>query len=322
MGAINAAYLAAAADRGDLGIGGLVDLWTSLRLDVHLRLRAPALTSMPFLRSWRRKLAATSGWSLLDVGSLEQLVGDGIAWSGLHANIRRGIVRALIVAALDVSTGRTTMFAELADGVTFNPSRDPKRAAYRGEIGRDHVLASSALPLLFPARRIADAYFCDGGLRFNTPLAPAIRVGADRLVVISVLRTERPSAGHAYHPDLAFLVGKLFNALIADLVVYDLQVLERFNRLMSVLETSLDHAELERVQQVMIEARGARYQRLETLVFQPSRDIGVMAGDHVRRAGGIGHGVQGSSGSSCAARRTRRPTGHRTSCSTETSPPS
>ncbi len=292
VGAINAAYLAAAADRADLGVAGLIELWTSLRLDVHVRLNAGRLLSPRrwFGRSGAAEASPLAG-SILDAAPLERLVGDKIAWPALHRNVRDGRVRALIVAALQVTDGRTTMFAEVAPGVAFNPSRDPRRAAHRCEIGRDHVLASAAIPLLFPTRRIAGAVYCDGGLRFNTPLAPAIRVGAERLVVVSVLPTERPAPCHQL--GVAFLAGKLLNALLADPIVYDLQVLDRFNRVVEVLEASLDGDEMERVQKVLVEMRGERYRRIETLVFHPSRDIGLMAGEHLRRVGGIGHGLQG-----------------------------
>lgn len=299
VGAINATYLAAGARRGDLAVAGLIDLWTSLRLDVHLSFKLRELISV------RRLLARVGvvspaapslGWSLLDAAPLERLVGDGVAWSALRDNVRDGTVRALIVAALEVASGRTTMFAELGAGVNLSVSKDPLWAIRETAITPDHVLASAAIPLLFPARRLGEAYYCDGGLRFNTPLAPAIRVGATRLVVVSVLRAERAtsSAELGYYPDVAFLAGKVFNALLADPIAYDLQVLERFNRLMEVAERSLAPADLKRVEQVLVETRGARYQRLDTLVFRPSRNIGLMAGEHLRNGGHRdGHGVQG-----------------------------
>lgn len=283
VGAINATYLAACAERGDLGIASLAALWTQLRLDVHLRLKLREVVSIG--RWLGRARPRDAGWSLLDVDPLERLVRDGIPWTRLRANIGAGRVHALIVAALEVATGRTTMFAELAPGVVFEPSRDPARAARRGPIGRAHVLASAALPLLFPAREIDGGYYCDGGLRFNTPLAPAIRAGATRLVVVSLLPAARGAVHHgrSFHPGVGFLVGKLLNAVLADPIAYDLQVVDRFNRLLEVLHDTMAPAALERVQSVLVDTRGARYERLETLVFRPSRDLGVMAGAHLLR---------------------------------------
>ncbi|MBW2381960.1 MAG: patatin-like phospholipase family protein [Deltaproteobacteria bacterium] len=82
------------------------------------------------------------------------------------------------------------MFAEVAPTASFIPSRDPRREGSLTRIEWGHVLASAAIPLVFPARKIGSEHYCDGGIRFNTPLAPAIRSGADRLVVVSALHRE------------------------------------------------------------------------------------------------------------------------------------
>ncbi len=157
-------------------------------------------------------------------------------------------------------------------------------------IEAEHVLASAAIPFLFPARRVGRAYYADGGLRFNTPIAPAIRAGADKLVVIS-LRHEPPmrlagsderGSGVEQYPSLVFLLGKIFNALLLDPVAYDLQILDRFNRLMESLGAVLTADEWARVEHVLVESRGAPYRKIETLVFAPSENIGIAAGDYLR----------------------------------------
>jgi NTE family protein len=136
-------------------------------------------------------------------------------------------VRALVVAALEISTGRTTMFTEAAAGVTFAPLRDPRRVVEYTEITPAHVLASAAIPLLFPSRRIGTYYYCDGGVRF-APIAPAIRCGADASVV-SPLSNATPPRGGAIAPSSVsapgVLLGKIMRLLL-DPVRYDLQVLE------------------------------------------------------------------------------------------------
>jgi NTE family protein len=161
-------------------------------------------------------------------------------------------------------------------------------------IGPDHVLASAALPLLFPPRRVGQHFYCDGGLRFNTPIAPAIRAGAKRLVVIllrhqrtlnEVTSTETAAAAREFlGRDLGpiYLTGKLLNALLLDPVLYDLQVLERINQMLEVLEEALDEEELARVQRVWVKTRGTSYRRIKTLLFTPSRDLGQIAGEYLR----------------------------------------
>jgi NTE family protein len=159
-----------------------------------------------------------------------------------------------------------------------------------GPIDADQVLASAAIPLLFPARLVGDEYFCDGGVRFNTPISPAIRAGAERLVVISLLSQEgtagdpvpEGSRVNAYGSPV-FIIGKVLNALLLDPLRYDLQVLERWNLLLGSLERVLSPHELEAVQKVLDEARGLPYRKVDTLIFRPSRDVGHMARERARQ---------------------------------------
>lgn len=302
VGAINAAYLAAHADRADMGVEGLLGHWRGLSVGEHLSLDPVRFLTAGRLRERVAELRGHDreryGRSLLDPKALEELVERSVPYERLHRNVRDGVVRALVVAALEISTSRTTMFAELSPDAAFKRSADPRRLARPTEIEARHVLASAAIPLLFPARRIGRHFYCDGGLRFNTPIAPAIRTGAERLVVISLLYPKaslpppdspEAEANEAAYPSPIFLLGKVLNALLLDPVRYDLQVLERLNRLLGALEDTLDPAELERVHQVIATARGQAYRRLQTLVFKPSVDIGALAHRYAvaSRGGGV-----------------------------------
>lgn len=285
VGAINAGYLAANCHAGDLNIEGLADLWRSLQVETYVRLHG--------LRTfWRRYFGDSRGWSILDAKPLAKLVAGGIDWQQLQRNAESGDLSALIVAALDIASGRTTMFAQTAARASFRPSLDPLRNAVMGPITADHILASAALPFLFPARRVGDTFFCDGGLRYNTPIAPAIRAGSDKLVIIPVLKHERPASRTELrtYPNLTFMSGKLVNALLADPVERDLQMLTRLNRVVEVLEETLDADELARVHEVWEQNRGAHYRKLDTLIIRPTADIGIIAGDRIRE------GVPGPAG--------------------------
>lgn len=284
VGAINAAWLAAHADTPDMNVSGLLDRWCNLELREHLRI-SPVRFFAPSRGGERL------GRSFIDPQALERLVSTEIPFARLHNNVESGVVRALVVAALNIATGQTTMFAEVAPGANFTPSRDPRRRGSTTRIECGHVLASAAIPLVFPARRIAMDYYCDGGIRFNTPLAPAIRSGASRLVVVSALhrsiadeddensRLRRTAA----YPNPIFIVGKVLNALLLDPLNYDLGVMQRFNRLWSVLEETLTPNEMNRVRRVLEETRGLSYRHLDTLVFHPSADIGDITAQHAKR---------------------------------------
>lgn len=285
VGAINATWLAAHADRPDMNVSGLLRQWRSLDLREHLR-----ISPMRFLRASRSD--GRLGRSFVDPGALEELVREQIPFQRLHENVDRGVVQALVVAALNIASTKTTMFAEVAPGAHFVPSRDPRRQGTLCRIECGHVLASAAIPLVFPARRIGSEYYCDGGVRFNTPLAPAIRSGAERLLVVSASHREEAATDPAElrrrtaaYPSPFFILGKVLNALLLDPINYDLGVMRRFNKLWGVLEETLTVDEMRRVRDVVEDTRGVSYRRLETLVFHPSQDIGDITTRHARRLG-------------------------------------
>ena len=294
VGAINATYFAAHADAHDLGVMDLVRQWESLDLNRHLRIDPTAFLGIsgkiPFLpKSWHDpfEMGEHYGRAIIDPRALEELVRQTIPWERLRRNVDAGIVHSLVVSALDVAGGRTTVFADHAPHVGLHPSRDPRRETRNEAITAEHVLASAAIPLLFPARRIGQTYFCDGGLRFNTPISPAIRAGAERLVVVSLLHGKPPALSRAAsalaaYPNPLFLLGKVLNALLLDPVDYDLQVLHRLNKLLDVVQTTLDPNAFQRFSEVLEQERGSSYRRVNTLVFRPSEDIGVLAGRFLR----------------------------------------
>ncbi|MBK9002064.1 MAG: patatin-like phospholipase family protein [Myxococcales bacterium] len=295
VGAINAAFLASRSERGDHGVEELLEFWRSLRLETHAKLRLLGLMRLPKVVTGLFRSGTPSvppGVSLLDTRELEKLVAKAVDFERIRDNVREGRVNALLIAALHVVSGQTTVFAEIAPGARYVPSTSGMRVARVEPISIDHVLASAAIPLLFPTRKVGERFYCDGGLRFNTPIAPAIRAGADPLLVISV--SHRASADELQvlereHDEAEgmelgpmFLVGKLLNALLLDPVKHDLQVLARLNDLVEVLENTLTEEEYERVQEVLVRTRGTGYRRLQTLVFSPSEDIGRLAGEHLR----------------------------------------
>lgn len=295
VGAINASFFAANAHRSDLGVGELRKLWN---LDIRKFLKIEPLGLFEAPRRMQDRVLRLLGKepeergigrSLLNVRPLESLVARGINYEQLHKNVAAGELTALAIAALEIGTGRTTIFVEQSEEAGFRASADPRRVARCEPISANHVLGSCALPLLYPARRIGEHYYVDGGIRFNTPIAPAIRSGADRIVVVapSSIPTGLPEVGafaadhtHEY-PSLPFLLGKLLNALLLDPLTYDLKVLDRFNALFEVLDTTLTPAVMEEVRNLLLDTRGASYRKIESLIFRPSQDLSAMASSYV-----------------------------------------
>jgi NTE family protein len=293
VGAINAGYLASHAHLPDLAIDGLIDAWRSLELEDHLKISLRGLVgaySSAKSASGKASERPIEARALLDSLPLKDLVSTRVDFEQLHRNVHKGVVHALIISALEIGSGRTTMFIEAPPYATFPEWSDPRRNVRREPIGLQHVLASAALPLVFPPRRIQGEAYCDGGVRFNTPIAPAIRAGADRLVVVSLLSDQpQPEIAdipvevrEASYKNPFFLLGKVLNALLLDPVHYDLQVLERFNKLIETMEHVLDPRQLAEFHRVVREERNIEYRKLSTLVFRPSRDVGEVALEFAR----------------------------------------
>jgi NTE family protein len=293
VGAINAGYLASHAHIPGLAIEGLIDAWRSLELESHLKISLRGLVgaySSANSTSGTASQRPIEARALLDSLPLTDLVNTSVDFEQLHRNVSSGVVHALIIAALEIASGRTTMFIEAPPYVTFPEWSDPRRNVRREPIGLQHVLASAALPLVFPPRRIHGEAYCDGGVRFNTPIAPAIRAGADRLVVVSLLSDQPQSeiadipveVREASYKNPLFLLGKVLNALLLDPVHYDLQVLDRFNKMIDSMERVLEPRQLAEFHRVVRGERNMEYRKLSTLVFRPSRDVGEVALDFAR----------------------------------------
>lgn len=288
VGAINASFIAANAHAPGLSLDQLISAWTGMDFSTIF---SPQL--LTFFKQLFRGTAPPAreeqqlGVSLLNPTPLEELVKNAVDFEALHVNVEKGALRGLFIAALQVITGKTIIFSELAPGSIYRRSKDPRRAVSLEAITLDHVLASTAIPLLFPARRIGSDFYCDGGLRLNTPIAPVIRAGAERLVIVSTTYADRasapiPSQAIGTYPSLAFLTGKVLNALLVDPLAYDLQILSRINDMVDVHQRGLSQHAREELKQRMLRRRGDSYRHIETLVFVPSQDIARLAAQYLR----------------------------------------
>lgn len=277
VGAINASFLAAHADQADLGTDRLKALWTSLEWSAQLGF------------SWKRAFSILRGsgrtgmGSIVDVSDLSSMIKTKVPWERLHKLTREGSLDALVVAALQIYSGRTTLFAQLSDSVEFSPSKDPRRRLVQTFVKSEHVLASSAIPFLFQPQEIDGRWYCDGSIRFNTPISPAIRCGAERLMVVGVRNTQPAQTSDMEEPRPGFgtVLGKLLNALLLDPVSYDLQVLRRLNRFIDVTDSVLDDDSKAALEKVFKDTRGNAYRKIDLLVFSPSQDLGQMAAEVV-----------------------------------------
>jgi NTE family protein len=300
VGAINAAFLAATMDDPDAQAQVIVDGWRSLRLEDLISLKAKdLLRAMRLLAGGDPPPPGPGSFrygGLLDTTGLERFVIRVIPWRGIERNLRTRALHALSVSATHVGTGHTVVFLSSTEPVPREWSRDPFVRHRAARIGPRHVLASAAIPMLFPAVKIGEEYFTDGGLRQNTPMSPAIRLGADRLLLVSLrhvnhdpppVQRERVEA----YPKPLFLAGKALNALMLDHTEYDLMRMERINLILEAGLASFGPRFEEMMNHELVRLRGAPLRRIQAVHIRPSVDIGAIAADFAAAGKARVHGT-------------------------------
>lgn len=294
VGAIHACYLAATAHMdGDRG-GRLVDFWARMRLEEVVPLSTRDLLRLParLLGLRGRNPAIDTGsaperlYGLLNTEPLERLVVRAIPWRSIRDNVRSNRLDAVCVAATQIASGRVAIFLENSDGQVPMWTRDPMMVPRPTRLLPAHALASAAIPVLFPAVRIGRTYYADGGLRLNTPLAPALRLGADRVLVVSLRQTITRAHEIAMNENRiedyaspTFLFGKVLNALLLDHLDTDLARMHVMNEVFRDGEEAYGPDFMDRINEVALRKRGQRFREITDLVIRPSRDLGVLANE-------------------------------------------
>src|SRR2546422_873807 len=203
-GAINAAYLAAHPGTLPEAVEDLARLWSQLTADEIFRVGALSL-ARNVLRWGTRLMSggaaiAPEARGLLDTAPLRALLERSFAPAdgelvGIAKNLDRGLLKAIALTTINYSTGQTVTWVQ---GGRIRDWERPLRRSVGTRLTIDHVLASAALPFLFPAVRLGDDWYGDGGVRLHAPLSPAIHLGAERILAIST--RYRPTHEEADQP--------------------------------------------------------------------------------------------------------------------------
>jgi NTE family protein len=293
VGAVTACFLAATMDAPEQQGRALCEMWSELSLERVYKVEGENLWSLT-RKMWRaatNEPVRSEGWRLYDIfhpAPLEEMVRTRPSWPRISANLRGGLFSALSVTATEIASGNSVVFVQRREGGVPPWSRDPYTEAREAVIGPEHALASAAIPLLFRSVKIGDEFFCDGSLRQTTPLSPALRLGAQKVLLISL--KYRPPGGKrrtrplAAYPTTPMLMGKVLNALMLDHTDYDLDRLRRFNNLLKAGSELFGESFVPKINDVVQHTRGQPYRLVEDLVIRPSRDIATIAGAHARRA--------------------------------------
>jgi NTE family protein len=281
VGAINCAYLAAHLADPVLGVRRLVDVWSSMRLDDVLGFGWRQAVALP-----RVLIGGGNGSGIFDVSPMATLVEREIPWRAITRSMRKGLLSALSVSATEVSTGRTVIFMQTGPRTAL-PTRAPPRTLIRADyIGPQHALASAAIPLLFPPVKLGSQLYVDGGVRQNTPIAPAIRLGASHVLVVGTSRLVRGvlhSKPALRAPGATFLLGKIMNALLLDHLDNDLGMVNLLNDLLESGSAAFGGDFLTHMNNAAVTRGGHQFRPIDMLVVRPTEGIGQIAADHIRK---------------------------------------
>ena len=269
-GALNAAALAARAENFRSAVKVLEDVWSQFRVEQVVR--ADPATMLRAGLHWMLSVAS-GGWllppprSLLDTSPLRDLLLRTIPLERIAGNVEAGRVQALAVATTSYSTGRAVAFFEAA-AATKEWSR-VRRAGVRRGIDVDVLIASAAIPFIFPAGRVDGDYYGDGAMRQLAPLSPAVHLGANRLLVVGTRADSPASAADGAAdapPSPGHLLGFVLDSVFTDGLSIDLERLRQIN---SILLVGAGDSQLDR-------------RPIDVLVIQPSDDPTAIARRHLR----------------------------------------
>lgn len=299
-GAINAAALACRADDFDAAIATLVRVWEDFRVEQVYR-----ADSFGVIRTGARWLTMMSiGWviarwrkmrprSLLDNTPLSSLLEELVPIDRLPRMMAEGHLQALAVSASSYGSGlHVTFYESLRDIVPWTRSQ---RVAVRTPITLAHLIASSAIPFVFPAVRLPvsgnDEYCGDGSMRQSAPISPAVHLGAQRILVVGAGRMQEPPGrrpGSEEYPSLAQIAGHALANIFLDSLAVDVERLQRINQTLSLLTGEQRQATSLRPIEVLVIAPS---QRLDDLAAQHQGSLPAPIRAMLRGLGVSGEGV-------------------------------
>lgn len=268
-GAVNATAIAVHADRFRVAIGNLERVWRNFQIEQVFR--ADTLSMMRSGLHWFLAVMS-AGWllpppkSLFDNAPLRTLLGHHFDFEGIRRAIAGGHLDAIAIAAAGYMSARSVSFYEGKQA--FEPWSRIRRAGEPAVLTLDHLMASVAVPFLFPPVVMGDEYYGDGSMRQATPFSAAIHLGADRLLVVG---TRNDAAAVRAVPPLSPTFGQIFgymlDALFTDGLYSDLERLTQINQIVGRVGG--------------VTADGAQLRRIDLLVILPSRDLSEIARHHV-----------------------------------------
>lgn len=271
-GALNAASLASHAWRFSTAVRSLEYIWKNLRSDQIYDPQSGNLlgsASGVLLAMLGATKSNEKPVALFDNEPLEVLLSRVIRFDRIQHNIDVGLLDALSVTCSAFSTGESVSFYQGMRG--YSDWSGPHRIGRRTQLGLSHLMASSAIPLIFPAVKIGPQYFGDGAIRQIAPTSTALKLGARRLCVIGVSgnRTKAPLEDEMDEPpSMLQIIGHILNSAFVDTIENDLEFLRHMNEVIPLVppaaQTQLDN----------------QLHEIELLEISPSKELNLLANDY------------------------------------------
>jgi NTE family protein len=270
-GAVNATAIAVHADRFRVAIGNLERVWRNFQ--VGQVFRADSGTVIRSGLHWALAMMS-GGWllppprSLFDNSPLRELLRGQFDFAGIRRSIDAGHLDAIAMSAAGYTTGRSVSFYDSKPGC--DPWSRTRRTGEPTDLSLDHVMASVAVPFLFPPVSLGDEYYGDGAMREANPFSAAIHLGAQRLLVIGTRNENRPQPPlPPICPTFGQIFGYMLDALFSDGLYADLERLTQINQI------------VERVGELAgVGENNVHLRRIDIMVIMPSRDLSEIARHH------------------------------------------
>lgn len=267
-GAINSTSLACYASCFHLGVKKLEWVWKNLNTNNIYHsdaFRVVNNIAQGFFSNFQADYANKTSRTLLNNAPLRDLLSKVIDFKRIDRNILRGYLSAVSVSASSYTSGDSISFYQSEEHIT--PWYRAKRHGEPCQINSDHLLASAAIPLVFPSVKIKNEYYGDGSIHQLSPLSPAIHLGAERILIVGVEQPKEPiynKENNPHPPTSATVAGHLLDTIFADTLQGDLERLRRINDTLALIPP-------EKVQGKI----GLKH--IDTLVINPSHDFNAMA---------------------------------------------
>ena len=272
-GAINAVALACHADNFDAGVDALADVWRNFH--VAQVYRSDPLGIAACSARWLGALAL--GWlfnkpprSLLDNRPLRELLAGKLDFGQIGRAIDKGSLHAVSLTASGYLSGQSVSFFQARSEVPWWARTH--RFGSRAQLGIDHVLASSAIPFIFPAIRLNREYFGDGSMRQLAPISPAIHLGAEKILIVGSGRmSDQAEREHSStYPTLAQIAGHVLSSIFLDSLAVDIERMQRINQTLAAVPD-----EVKRLGTIPLRA-------IRSLVISPSERLDFLAARHAK----------------------------------------